>query len=308
MKTRSLMVMMIVGLMVIGQGFVSGAFARGPMMQRAADTTSTTTTDTTAAPMGMPDHGPGQGQMDRPPLDVLSGEAITVAGTITEITSGQRMKDDVKINTGSEVVTVCGFGPAQYWTDSGVTFPMVGDNITVNGYKVTAPDNTQIIIAAKVTIGGKELQLVDTATGRPMWDGKRPEMALTGDSVTIIGTVSEVTTRPSPPARSGSDRPAGPPSNTDGTAPGHRADAGDLKINTGTETVTIVGLGPAAYWEGLGITMPKVGDSITVNGLANTFMGTDKVVALSITMNGQTIQLVDSATNRPVWMTANNPM
>jgi len=283
MKTRSLIVMMIAGLMIIGQGFVSGAFARGPMMQR---TTAATTTDTTAAPTGMPDHGPGQGQMDRPPLDVLSGEAITVAGTITEITSGQRMKDDVKINTGSEVITVCGFGPAQYWTDSGFTFPMVGDSITVNGYKVTAPDNTQIIIAAKVTIGGKELQLVDTTTGKPLFQpkGEGPGHGqidiLSGTAVTITGTITEISALPGPD---------------------------EVRINTGAEVVTVCGLGPAEYWTSLGFTRPLAGDAVTVDGYKVTLSdGSQKIFSAKITVGSNQVQLIDAATGRPLWMGKGN--
>jgi len=329
MKTRSLITMTVVGLMIIGQGFVGNAFARGPMMTRSAaaattttsntSTATTTTTDTTAAsstkPAGMPDHGPGHGPMDGPghaPIDVLSGEAVTITGTVTEVTSGERMKDEIKINTGSEIVAVCGLGPVNYWTDSGYTFPVVGNTVSVDGYKVTAPDNTQIIIASKVTIGDKQIQLIDTTTGKPMWDGMRPAMALTGDAVTITGTVSEVDveTMPARPDCAGKPGKSGmtATTTTTTTTATTQTEVRAIKVDNGTETVTIFGLGPAAYWEGLGVAMPKAGDSITVNGLSNTFMGTDKIVALSITINGQTVQLVDSATNRPLWMkTSTNP-
>jgi len=62
----------------------------------------------------------------------------------------------------------------------------------------------------------------------------------------------------------------------------------------------------AAYWEGLGVAMPKAGDKITVQGLSNTFMGSGMVIAGSVTVNDKTLQLQDSETGRPLWMKAHN--
>jgi len=290
MKTRSLMVMMIVGLMIIGQGFVSGASARGPMAQRAAATTNattttttdatatTTTTDTTAVCSKPAGNGPGHS-----PMDILSGAAVTITGTITEI-SAVRGPDEVRINTGSEVVTVCGLGPAEYWTSLGFTRPVAGDVVTVDGYNVTLSDGSQKIFSAAITVGSNQVQLIDAATGKPLFQpkgdgpGHGPMNILSGTAVTITGTITEISAVRGP----------------DG-----------VKINTGTEVVTVYGLGPAEYWTSLGFTRPVAGDAVTVDGYSVTTPdGSQKIFAAKITIGSNQVQLIDTTTGKPLWQPA----
>jgi tRNA A37 threonylcarbamoyladenosine dehydratase len=214
-------------------------------------------------------------------VDILSGTAVTITGTITEI-SALPGPDEVKINTGTEVVTVCGLGPAEYWTSLGFTRPVVGDVVTVDGYNVTLSDGSQKIFSAKVTVGSNQVQLIDTTTGKPLFQpkgegpGHGPIDILSGTAVTITGTITEISALPGPD---------------------------EVKINTGTEVVTVCGLGPAEYWTSLGFTRPVVGDVVTVGGYKVTLSdGSQKIFSATITVGSNQVQLIDAATGRPLWM------
>ncbi len=275
MKTRSFIVMMIVGLMIIGQGFIGNAFAKG--RSAAAGDTTTDATDASAKSAGKPDHGPGHS-----PTDILSGEAVTITGTITEITA-MPGPDEIKINTGSEVISVYGAGPAEYWTELGFTRPVTGDAVTVDGYKVTLSDGSQKIFSAAITIGGNKVQLIDTTTGKPLFQPKGGGPGhghidiLSGTAVTITGTVNEI------------------------AAITHGPD--EMKINTGSEVVSVYGIGPAEYWTAQGLTRPVIGDVLTVDGYNVTLPdSSQKIFSAKITIGGIQIQLVDAATGRPLWM------
>jgi len=289
MKIRSFIVMMAVGVILIGQVFVSSSFARGGgnMMQKAAvrttdattsttTDTSTTATDTSATVTSGKGHGPGHA-----PVDILSGTAVTITGTITEITAIPG-PDEMKINTGSEIVAVCGIGPAEYWTSLGFTRPVVGDVITVDGYTVTLSDSSQKIFSAKISIGSNQVQLIDTTTGRPLFQPKGDGPGhgqidiLSGTAVTITGTVTEI------------------------VAITHGPD--EMKINTGTEIVSVYGIGPAEYWTNLGFTRPVVGDTVTVDGYKVTLSdSSQKIFSAKITVGSNQVQLIDTTTGKPLW-------
>ena len=291
MKLRTLIVMMIVSLVIAGTSFGRGLMSGGNSGQAGSITTrsaigttdtasttttdnsSSTTTDTKSADKGMCPMGKGE-HPDKPMIDILSGEAVIIIGTVSEVGN----HDALKINNGTEVIAVEGIGPAEYWESLGIARPAVGDTVTVDGYKVTMPDSSQKIFAAKVTIGDKQVTLIDTTTGRPLWHpkgghGHAPVDILSGEAVTILGTVSEV------------------------------ADRDGLKINTGTELITVYGIGSAPYWESLGIVRPAVGDTVTVDGYKVTMPdSSQEIFAATITIGENQIQLIDTTTGRPLWM------
>lgn len=75
-----------------------------------------------------------------------------------------------------------------------------------------------------------------------------------------------------------------------------------FKVDTGTEVVTVYGLGPIWYWEQLGTAYPAVGDAITVNAYNVTFSdGSVKLIAASVVIGDAEIALRDSETGAPIW-------
>jgi hypothetical protein len=92
------------------------------------------------------------------------------------------------------------------------------------------------------------------------------------------------------------------PSAITGTVAGIGAYGGGIQIDTGTEIVTVYGVGPLFYWESLGVARPGIGEAITVNAVEVTFSDeSTKIVALSIIIGEETLQLRDEATGVPLW-------
>jgi len=222
----------------------------------------------------MAQQGPGKGRHGQERIDVLAGNPVTVSGTVAEAGRG------LQIDTGVEVVAVYGIGPGRYWEATGVERPDVGDEVSVDGYEVTFSDGSVKIIAASVAVGGNTVRLIDEETGLPLWrrmpgaGGDRPERPdiLAGEPVTVSGVATEVG------ARSG------------------------LKIDTGSEILTVYGIGPLKYWEEQAAEASQVGDDIAVDGYEVTFNdGIARIIAMSATVNGTTVQLRDPETGKPLW-------
>ena len=75
-----------------------------------------------------------------------------------------------------------------------------------------------------------------------------------------------------------------------------------LSIDTESGIVTVYGIGPVRYWDSTGVARPQVGETIKVNGYEVTFSdGTRKIIATSIEINGNEIQLRDATTGAPLW-------
>ncbi|MBK1619996.1 hypothetical protein CKO42_16420 [Lamprobacter modestohalophilus] len=74
-------------------------------------------------------------------------------------------------------------------------------------------------------------------------------------------------------------------------------------IDTGTETVTVSGLGPIGYWASLELVPPQVGESITADICWLSFSDeTTKAIAMAVTlMDGTYVELRDPITNQPAW-------
>lgn len=67
------------------------------------------------------------------------------------------------------------------------------------------------------------------------------------------------------------------------------------------ETITIYGLGPQRYWDEMGIDFPGVGETVQVLGHIRQLNETERYIAFSLTTGGETIQLRDADTGRPLW-------
>jgi len=101
---------------------------------------------------------------------ICAGEPLTFEGTVSqECYPGSGLG----IDTGSEIVVVFGIGPYWYWEENNTDRPGIGDEVTVEGMKVTFSDGSTKIIAIGITVNGEELQLreecIDGVGGWPLW-------------------------------------------------------------------------------------------------------------------------------------------
>ncbi len=72
-----------------------------------------------------------------------------------------------------------------------------------------------------------------------------------------------------------------------------------LTIETDSGPQTVFGLGPIWYWDAGNIDRPEIGESVSV--VASGVTVSDRKVMLSITIDGQSLQLRDPSTCLPVW-------
>jgi len=76
---------------------------------------------------------------------------------------------------------------------------------------------------------------------------------------------------------------------------------GGMTVDNGTAEITIFGIGPVWYWGAQGIDSPDVGDTVIVDARDVEFLDGTKTLAVSITIDDQTIQLRDPETGCPLW-------
>ena len=114
----------------------------------------------------------GNGVMDGtgPMVSIYDGEPVAISGTVSDLPAPGN--PGLKIDTGTEIVTVYGLGPSWYWENQAVAYPSVGEQVTVEGYKVILSDESERIVATKVTVSGQSIELRDE-DGRPAWRGNR---------------------------------------------------------------------------------------------------------------------------------------
>jgi hypothetical protein len=99
-------------------------------------------------------------------LQILnSGVPVTITGTVTEALYAGK---GLTVDTGTELVTIFGFGPQFYWDNIGITKPDMGEDVVIDALEVTFSDGTVKIIATTVTIG-EDVVLLRDEDGRPLW-------------------------------------------------------------------------------------------------------------------------------------------
>ncbi len=76
---------------------------------------------------------------------------------------------------------------------------------------------------------------------------------------------------------------------------------GGLTLATATGNVQIYGIGPVFYWTSQNVDYPVIGDTLTAKGFTVNYNGVDQNVAMSITIDGSTIDLRDPVTGAPLW-------
>jgi len=79
-----------------------------------------------------------------------------------------------------------------------------------------------------------------------------------------------------------------------------------LQVDTGSEVVTVHGIGPYWYWKNAGMEQPIIGDGVIINGMEVTFSDESiRIIAISITMGDETISLrtdcADGMGGCPLW-------
>ena len=114
-------------------------------------------------------------------VDICAGEPVTISGTVVD--AGVSTAQGMRIDTGSEVVTVYGIGPIRYWNSLEIARPDVGDQVEIDANTVTFSDGTKKDIAITVTIGDVQVDLRDDDC-IPLWRGGRDGQALNLSSMT----------------------------------------------------------------------------------------------------------------------------
>lgn len=70
---------------------------------------------------------------------------------------------------------------------------------------------------------------------------------------------------------------------------------------TETSVETVYGIGPEWYWQAEGLERPTIADSVSVEGYALSFLTGTKIIAMSLTIGGETLELRDPETGCPLW-------
>lgn len=66
-------------------------------------------------------------------------------------------------------------------------------------------------------------------------------------------------------------------------------------------THAIYGLGPRWFWQDAGVARPRAGDTVAIEGrMLDCGVGREKV-ALSVTVEGETVRLRDPTNGLPIW-------
>ena len=215
--------------------------------------------------------GPGHGPRGENPVDILSGTAFTFNGTVLSFEKGPQ---GTEIETVDGNVVVNGLGPLAYWDSLGIEPPAEGDEIEVSGFTVTSM-RCERNIAMSVIFDGEEVQLRDPETGEPLWD--KANHLLSGTPFSYSGIITEV------------------------------PDIREIVVSTDEGDVVLSGIGPVGFWEDLGMTLPAVDDEVIATGLTVEHDDVLRNVIMTITVNGQYVQLRDLETGMPLWRGMNRP-
>ncbi len=75
-----------------------------------------------------------------------------------------------------------------------------------------------------------------------------------------------------------------------------------IQIDTGSQVISVFGVGPVWFWESQGSTFPTVGEPITIEGYQVTMSdNVSRIIAVKATTYGQTVELRDPQTGIPQW-------
>ncbi len=116
--------------------------------------------------------GRGQGLADGsgPLVSIFDGTPVTVVGVVAELPSFGT--PGLKIDNGTEIITVYGTGSPMVWEALGYEPLVVDEEVGIDAYEVTFSDGSSKLIAAAITIGDQIITLRDQETGKPVWRGR----------------------------------------------------------------------------------------------------------------------------------------
>ena len=102
---------------------------------------------------------------------ITNAEIVTYSGEVVNVPQlGIKTMNGFQLQTEEGEVTIYGLGPLKIWENANVERPVVGDNITVEAFKIVTDNNTIRNIAIKITDSdGNSLDLRDILTGMPLW-------------------------------------------------------------------------------------------------------------------------------------------
>jgi hypothetical protein len=107
--------------------------------------------------------GKGAGDGTGPIHQIISEFSYT--GAVVDLVPGEGLV----LATTEGNVTIYGIGPVRYWKQQKIDRPVVGDEITVNGY-VMSLNGVERNIASSITTSEGTIELRD-ADAKPLWQG-----------------------------------------------------------------------------------------------------------------------------------------
>lgn len=211
---------------------------------------------------------------------ICGGTPETITGVVE---SANLPSEGLTLDTGSSSITFYGLGPTWYWTQANLPRPVIGDTVSVVLVRLTTTLND---VALAVTVNGQRLALRDAASCLPLWRS-------TGTSGT--GEPGHGAAHTGAPAVvcDGSTLPFSGVVSTLG------APEGGLTLSSSGDARTFLGLGPAWYWDEHLMSRPVVGDWVDLT--ASRVASSEAFVVLSITIDGDTLDLRDAGSCVPLW-------
>jgi hypothetical protein len=239
-------------------------------------------------------NGNGYGNGNAPIHNILEGTPFTYSGTVVSIgPSGNGMV----ISTDQGNVEVQGLGPQRYWDNLELDKPDFGEAVVAYGYAVDFNGDVMNILT-KVEFNGVTVELRDSETGAPLWRGNGGNGNGNGGFGYYGNGLRDDILNGTPFSVAGDVIAVG--------ISNYSARGEGITIATDTTNITVNGLGPQRYWDSLGVTRPAVGDYVEVTGYIVDYNGNILYILMTVTIDGQTIQLREPETGLPLWRKGNS--
>jgi hypothetical protein len=101
-------------------------------------------------------------------FQIFDSTPRTITGTVLSYGAGGGMV----VDNGTAEITVYGLGPVWYWASQGIDSPGIGDTVSIDARDIEYTTGIKTI-AVSVMIDNQTIQLRDTETGCPLWQGGR---------------------------------------------------------------------------------------------------------------------------------------
>lgn len=209
--------------------------------------------------------GPGRGNRGMGGAVITEGTPFSYTGEVLDTDDPCALE---LLTLDNETVTLHGMGPDEYWDSLNLSKPVAGDLISVTGYEVEVKEGVRNIVFT-LENNGESVEVRDTE-GKPMW--RQSTGILSGTPFEYSGTVIT--------ASQGFGTPT--------------------VVMTESGEEMSFRIGPAMYWDSLGIAKPAEGDIITITGYTVTVHGEDVNIAAVVEIGGDVVELINEQ-SRPAW-------